>query len=75
MVCPICKKTFSPPTAATPDARRVPRPAFCSDRCRTIDLGRWLSADYRIGAPPDEEDLDEGPRGSHAPDDPTSGLH
>ncbi|MCY3956216.1 MAG: DNA gyrase inhibitor YacG [Nitrospira sp.] len=21
---------------------------FCSERCRTIDLGAWLSADYRI---------------------------
>ena len=24
---------------------------FCSERCRTIDLGRWLSGDYRV---PDE---------------------
>ena len=74
MVCPICKKAFSPPTPVSAEARRVPRPAFCSDRCRTIDLGRWLTADYRIGAPPDEEDLDEGPRVSAA-DDPTSSLH
>lgn len=21
---------------------------FCSARCRTIDLGRWLNEDYRI---------------------------
>ena len=21
---------------------------FCSDRCKTIDLGRWLGGDYRL---------------------------
>jgi endogenous inhibitor of DNA gyrase (YacG/DUF329 family) len=25
---------------------------FCSDRCQLIDLGRWLSEDYRIPAEP-----------------------
>jgi len=36
--CPICGKLV----IATPH-----RP-FCSARCKTIDLGRWLSGDYRI---------------------------
>ncbi len=26
---------------------------FCGKRCRTIDLGRWLSEDYRV---PDKAD-------------------
>jgi endogenous inhibitor of DNA gyrase (YacG/DUF329 family) len=29
---------------------------FCSDRCRTIDLGSWLEGRYRISATADEED-------------------
>ncbi len=30
---------------------------FCSDRCRQVDLGRWLTEAYVIPGPPvDEED-------------------
>jgi endogenous inhibitor of DNA gyrase (YacG/DUF329 family) len=38
---------------------------FCSARCRTIDLGRWLGEKYRInvpeaeGEPPPEGDEDQ----------------
>jgi endogenous inhibitor of DNA gyrase (YacG/DUF329 family) len=44
--CPICGK----PAGASH------RP-FCSARCATIDLGRWLKGDYRIPAeePPEGE--------------------
>jgi endogenous inhibitor of DNA gyrase (YacG/DUF329 family) len=35
--CPICGKPA--------DAKHRP---FCSARCATIDLGRWLKGDYRI---------------------------
>lgn len=37
--CPICGKP------ATVDAR-----PFCSSRCRTIDLGRWLDGSYAVPA-------------------------
>lgn len=33
----------------------VPRPAwapFCSERCKLIDLGRWLGEEHRIPGPP-----------------------
>ena len=43
--CPICGK---PSTEAA-------RP-FCSDRCRDVDLNRWLSGSYAI---PGREDEDE----------------
>ena len=36
--CPICR---------VPVASREAFP-FCSDRCRLIDLGRWLGGEYRI---------------------------
>ena len=35
-----------------------PRPRFCSDRCRTIDLGNWLSGSYAVTAPINEDDVD-----------------
>jgi endogenous inhibitor of DNA gyrase (YacG/DUF329 family) len=46
--CPICGK---------PSAKES-RP-FCSDRCRDVDLNRWLSGSYAIPARPDEDDDNE----------------
>jgi hypothetical protein len=39
--CPVCDREI------TAD---VPHRPFCSDRCRLIDLGRWLGQGYRIPA-------------------------
>jgi endogenous inhibitor of DNA gyrase (YacG/DUF329 family) len=38
---------------------------FCSRRCKTIDLGRWLGETYRI---PAEGEIDEPP--PEGPDTP-----
>lgn len=46
--CPICEKQFDPS-----DSRAMP---FCSERCRQIDLGRWLREVYSV---PIERDPDE----------------
>jgi endogenous inhibitor of DNA gyrase (YacG/DUF329 family) len=40
--CPICKKVVKASDAEFP---------FCSDRCRTIDLGKWASGGYVISSP------------------------
>jgi len=32
---------------------------FCSARCKQIDLGKWLSEDYRVSAPLDPDSYDE----------------
>ena len=52
--CPICKKKVVSGSEDFP---------FCSDRCRTIDLGNWASEAYVISTPlqvgdfsPEEED-------------------
>jgi endogenous inhibitor of DNA gyrase (YacG/DUF329 family) len=45
--CPICKKTVKSVDPEFP---------FCSDRCRTIDLGKWASGAYVI---PSVSDADE----------------
>lgn len=42
-VCVICGKPL--PSADDPDVASSP---FCSDRCRQIDLGRWLGERYRF---------------------------
>lgn len=43
MKCPICGKPTN--WQDNPD-----RP-FCSERCRTIDLGRWASEEYSVSIP------------------------
>ncbi len=50
--CPICKK---PALFGSPDF------PFCSDRCRTIDLGNWASEKYVISSPIQPGDLDHEP--------------
>jgi hypothetical protein len=48
--CPICGKP----------AQEASRP-FCSERCRDVDLNRWLSNSYAIPGRTDEnEDGDQG---------------
>jgi uncharacterized protein len=48
--CPICGKPVDPKL----------RP-FCSQRCRRIDLDRWLGEAYRVPAEPASEKDDTGP--------------
>jgi uncharacterized protein len=40
--CPICKKAVKSTDPEFP---------FCSERCRTIDLGKWASGQYVISSP------------------------
>ena len=58
MRCPICEREF--------DKAASPALPFCSERCRTIDLGRWLGETYGMPVVPDPE-ADELP-----PDDPAN---
>jgi endogenous inhibitor of DNA gyrase (YacG/DUF329 family) len=55
--CPVCDRLIQ--GASTAEWPQFP---FCSERCRLVDLGRWLGQQYRIGlgaegeipAPPEE---------------------
>jgi uncharacterized protein len=49
MLCPICKTPVDDEGPARPSTY-----PFCSERCKLIDLGRWLSGKYQI--PVDEQD-------------------
>ncbi len=46
--CPICRKPSEPE-----------HKPFCSRRCADVDLGRWLTEDYRVPAKPAAGDEDE----------------
>jgi endogenous inhibitor of DNA gyrase (YacG/DUF329 family) len=45
--CPICKKAVDSTDPHFP---------FCSEHCRTIDLGKWASGDYVISSPVTDAD-------------------
>jgi endogenous inhibitor of DNA gyrase (YacG/DUF329 family) len=57
MRCPVCNREFKPDTS--------PALPFCSERCRTIDLGRWLGEVYQLPVIPD-------PEADELPDDASS---
>ena len=40
LVCPICKNKTT--------WEENPWRPFCSERCKLIDLGKWVSEEYRI---------------------------
>jgi uncharacterized protein len=46
--CSICDKEFQPE-----DSPAMP---FCSERCRLVDLGRWLDEDYGLAIEREEGD-------------------
>jgi len=50
--CPICKK---------PVKSIGPEFPFCSERCRTIDLGKWASGQYVISSPLQDTEDEFGP--------------
>jgi endogenous inhibitor of DNA gyrase (YacG/DUF329 family) len=51
--CPICGREMEGGKPA-----EWPQFPFCSPRCKTIDLGRWLNEDYRIATGDEEEPPD-----------------
>lgn len=64
--CAICGKPAV--RGAVVDAKKgVDAFPFCSFRCQTIDLGKWLSEEYRIADGGD--DRSEGTSGPGSDDD------
>lgn len=59
MRCPICEREFDPA------AEGAAKP-FCSERCRLVDLGRWLGESYSMPAErrgdPQDDDGEGAPR-------------
>jgi len=53
--CPVCSREVTPHAG-------IPLP-FCSDRCRVVDLARWLDESYAVPSLPAPEDEDDEHRG------------
>ena len=47
--CPVCGDRVS-------ERKRPPTYPFCSSRCRTVDLGNWLTERYRFSELVSESD-------------------
>jgi len=43
--CPTCRAPVRP-------KEENPFFPFCSERCRSIDLGKWFTGEYRVPGPP-----------------------
>jgi endogenous inhibitor of DNA gyrase (YacG/DUF329 family) len=58
--CPVCDAAVNLATTATAP--------FCSDRCRLVDLGRWLDEGYAVPLPRGPAGDDEDDAGEQAAD-------
>ncbi len=57
-LCPICKK----PVEETDKDRPQTAYPFCGERCKLIDLGRWLGGKYQIPCRGEDQSEDPGRR-------------
>ena len=53
--CPVCRNEFE-------ETESSPMP-FCCERCRLVDLGRWLDEEYSVAADPEQAIEEEIARG------------
>jgi endogenous inhibitor of DNA gyrase (YacG/DUF329 family) len=59
-LCPICARFCAGAGAPRTESGAAPSHLpFCSARCKQIDLGKWLSEDYRVSAPLEPDSYDE----------------
>jgi len=52
-VCPICRHVLT-----VKHRKNAPFRPFCSERCKAVDLGKWLDGTYRISEPLNSEDVE-----------------
>ncbi len=48
VTCPTCERKF--------DSDKTDAMPFCCERCRLIDLGRWLDEEHSVPVEPGEDD-------------------
>lgn len=53
MKCPICGKPV--------EWKDNPFRPFCSERCKLVDLGRWVSDEYSVPGSPLPQEPDDAP--------------
>ncbi|HUG67274.1 MAG TPA: DNA gyrase inhibitor YacG [Pirellulaceae bacterium] len=49
--CPTCNTLF--------EVEKTKAMPFCSERCRLVDLGRWLSEEQSVPHVPNPDEFDE----------------
>jgi uncharacterized protein len=52
VLCPTCGLPF--------ESTETPAMPFCSERCRLIDLGRWLNEEQGLPVEPGDDETDNG---------------
>lgn len=65
--CPICSKRFE-----VSSLDQNPAFPFCSDRCRLVDLGRWIDERYSVPVPANGRGTDDDDSGEISVDDAES---
>ena len=72
---PFARRTVRCPACGGPSVYAPDNPwrPFCSERCRTLDLGAWASEAYRIGAAPTDAPADDD--GTEGPGDSGKAPH
>jgi len=60
IICPICKRVTT--------WEENPYRPFCSERCKLIDLGKWVSEEYRIVGEKVEEQSEKNISNGHGDD-------
>jgi endogenous inhibitor of DNA gyrase (YacG/DUF329 family) len=66
--CPACKRVVR--VTEQDASQQLKFFPFCSERCKLIDLGAWLDAEYRIPSRPDEDSEGLPDHGSASAEDP-----
>ena len=61
--CPICDRQMS-----GQGPKEWPDWPFCGNRCKMVDLSRWLGGEYRIETPVAKEDLEYLNELAHSPE-------
>jgi hypothetical protein len=51
IVCPVCKNKTT--------WEENPWRPFCSERCKLVDLGKWVLEEYKIAGAKQEEEQDK----------------
>lgn len=59
--CPVC--------SAVVELESTPTAPFCGERCRLVDLGRWLDESYAVTTPRSRDDDEADDAAAAAPPD------
>jgi endogenous inhibitor of DNA gyrase (YacG/DUF329 family) len=65
--CPVCQKTVK--ASGQKQSEEMEFFPFCSQRCKLMDLGAWLDAEYKIVSRPQSQESTEPSETTFPPSD------